>query len=47
MELKTALALGGYAVYESAPSGTLVMGDIPLLESEAGPMQDRLNERRV
>ncbi|HEY9181083.1 MAG TPA: DUF1259 domain-containing protein [Candidatus Baltobacteraceae bacterium] len=40
--LKTALALGGYAVYESTPNGTLVMGDIPLLESEVGPVEERL-----
>lgn len=39
--LKTALALGGYAVYEPAQNGALVMGDIPLLESEVGPVQDR------
>lgn len=40
--LKTALALGGYAVYESAPGGALVMGDIPLLESEVAPVESRL-----
>ncbi len=40
--LKTALALGGYAVYESAPNGAIVMGDIPLLQSEVGPVQKQL-----
>lgn len=42
VQLKTALALGGYAVYESTPNGTLIMGDIPLLQSEVGPVQSRL-----
>lgn len=41
--LKTALALGGYAVYEAAPKGTLVMGDLPLLEPEVAPVQKRLS----
>lgn len=40
--LKTAFALGGYAVYEAAPKGTLVMGDLPLLESEVAAVQKSL-----
>ena len=39
--LKTALALGGYAVYQMTSRGALIMGDIPLLESEVKPVQDR------
>jgi Domain of Unknown Function (DUF1259) len=41
--VKTALALGGYAVYEPAPSGALVMGDLPLLPAEIDTVQKQLS----
>lgn len=40
--LKTALALGGYAVYEATPEGALVMGDLPLLQAEVPAVQREL-----
>mgnify|MGYP001191868566 CR=1 FL=1 len=42
VQISTPLALGGYAVYRNEPNGTLLMGDIPLLQSEVGPVQNRL-----
>lgn len=39
IRLKTALALGGYAVYEPLQQGALVMGDLPLLQSEVDSVQ--------
>lgn len=40
--LQTAFALGGYAVYEPTAAGALVMGDLPLLQSEVTAVQASL-----
>jgi hypothetical protein len=40
--LRPGFALGGYAVFKAEPQGTLVLGDIPVLESEVGPFEQTL-----
>src|SRR2546423_467384 len=42
ISLAPTFALGGYAVYKAEPNGTLVLGDLPLLESEVGPVEQSL-----
>lgn len=42
--LAPAFALGGYAVYKAEPNGTLVLGDLPLLQSELAPVEKSLTK---
>ena len=42
VEIKPALALGGWVAFEPAPDGTMVMGDLVLTEAEVTPVMTKL-----
>jgi hypothetical protein len=42
VSVKTGFALGGYAVFKAGPQGTLVLGDVPIRESEVAAFQRTL-----
>lgn len=44
VEIKPALALGGWTAFEPAGSGAMVMGDLVLTETEVNPVMQRLIE---
>jgi len=42
VEIKPALALGGWVAFQKTPHGTMVMGDLVLTEEEVAPVTARL-----
>jgi hypothetical protein len=44
VEIKPALALGGWVVFKPAAGGAMVMGDLVLLETEINPVMSKLIE---
>jgi hypothetical protein len=47
VEIKPALALGGWVAFEPAPDGTMAMGDLVLTEAEVTPVMTKLLQSEI
>src|SRR5262245_32799255 len=47
VELKAALALGGWVAFKAVPGGTLAMGDLVLTDNEVGPVTAALQKAGI